>query len=188
MFSFWRRQHKIERALRLTPQLRQELKSPLGTLLRGSPDEAMQRLKQLIREEKPSVTISVGDVVSQNMTKSSIPVQVAIVDNKVMRERITPTQVRAERTLNVRNPPGTITREAWTTILRALKLKQSTKVLVEGEEDLLTLAAVLQAPDNALVVYGQPDEGVVAVRVTEQTRERVRRVIEAMEPVSEKLK
>jgi len=148
----------------------------------------MRRLKQLIREEKPSLIISVGDVVSKNMRRSSIPVKVVIVDSKVMREKITPMRVKAERTLNVKNPAGTLTPEAWTTIQRALKQEQSTRVLVDGEEDLLTLVAVSQASDGALVVYGQPNEGVVAVRVTEQTRERVRRIIDAMEPVSEKLK
>ena len=148
----------------------------------------MKRLKQLITKEKPSVIISVGDVVSQNMTKSSIPIQVTIVDNKVMRQKIAPIKLKAERTLNVKNPSGTLTPRAWTTIHKALKRKQSTRVLVDGEEDLLTLIAVLQASDNALVVYGQPNEGVVAVKVTERTKERVRQIINAMEPVSEKLK
>jgi len=183
-----RRQQKIGTALRLTPQLRQELKSPLGTLLRGSPEETMQRLKRLIKVKKPSPIISVGDVVSQNMTNSGIPVQIAIVDNKVMRERIKPAQVKAELTLKVKNPPGILTPEAWATIQKALKQKKFTKVLVDGEEDLLTLIAVLEAPENTIVVYGQPNEGVVAVKVTEKTKERVRQVINAMEPISEKLK
>jgi len=148
----------------------------------------MQRLKQLISEEKPSVIISVGDVVSQNMTKSNIPIKVAIVDSKVMREKITPIKVKAEVTLRVKNPPATLTPEAWTTIQKALEREESTKVLVDGEEDLLTLVAVLQAPENALVVYGQPNEGVVAVKATRQMKGRVRRIIDAMEPVSEKLK
>jgi len=148
----------------------------------------MQRLKRLIREEKPLVIISVGDVVSQSMTESGIPIQVAITDNKVKREKIPPIHVKAKRTLSVKNPSGTLTPEAWTTIEKALKGRQSTRVLVDGEEDLFTLVAVLQASDGALVVYGQPNEGVVAVKVTERTRERVRRIIEAMQPVSEKLK
>jgi len=148
----------------------------------------MQRLKQLIKEEKPSVIISVGDVVSQNMTKSGIPLQVAIVDDKVMREKIPPIQVKAELALKVRNPPGTLMPKAWAIIQKALKRKEPTRILVDGEEDLLTLIAVLQAPNNTLVVYGQPNEGVVAVKVTEQARKKVRRVVEAMKPLSEKLK
>jgi len=148
----------------------------------------MRRLRQLIMEEKPSVIISVGDVVSQNMTQSGIPINVAIVDNRVMREEIAPAQLRIELTLRVRNPSGTLTPKAWTTIEKALKRRQPTRVLVDGEEDLLTIVAVLLAPDDALVLYGQPNEGVVAVKVREQTRERVRRIMEAMEPFSEKLK
>jgi uncharacterized protein (UPF0218 family) len=53
-------------------------------------------------------------------------------------------------------------------------------VLVEGEEDLLTLVAVLKAPENSLVVYGQPHEGIVAVRVDKTTKEKVRQIVETM--------
>ena len=56
------------------------------------------------------------------------------------------------------------------------------QVLVEGEEDLLTLVAVLEAPEGSLVVYGQPHDGVVAVKADKKTKERVQQVVEAMEP------
>jgi uncharacterized protein (UPF0218 family) len=57
-------------------------------------------------------------------------------------------------------------------------------VMVDGEEDLLTLVAVLSAPEHALVVYGQPHRGIVVVKVTEETRERMRRIVDAMEESS----
>jgi len=56
--------------------------------------------------------------------------------------------------------------------------------LVEGEEDLLTIVAVLCAPENSLVVYGQPHEGIVVVKVTEKTRETMRHIVDAMEQFS----
>ena len=39
------------------------------------------------------------------------------------------------------------------------------KIVVEGEEDLATLPAILYAPPGSVVVYGQPDEGSVLVKV-----------------------
>jgi hypothetical protein len=57
-------------------------------------------------------------------------------------------------------------------------------VVVDGEEDLLTLVAVLHAPEKSLVVYGQPQEGIVVVRVTKQKKEMIRRIVEAMEMLS----
>jgi hypothetical protein len=174
--------------LMLTPELRQQLKNPLGQLITGSPKETMTKLKQLIKEEKPAKIISVGDVVSKNMTGHHIPIHTIIVDNRVSRKTIKPIKVKAKRTLHIKNPPGTLTPETWTTIQEALKQDQPTRVLVNGEEDLLTLVAVSQAPENALVVYGQPNQGVVAVKVTEDMKRKVQLIIDDMEPVVEKSK
>ncbi len=167
----------------LTPALRRKLKSPLGLLIHGSFTETMKRLKELIDEQKPPMLISVGDVVSNNVTKHGIQPEVLIVDNRVMRKAIAPIQVNASETLHVKNPPGTLTEEASRIIQEALKGgRQRVKVVVDGEEDLLTLLAVLHAPDNAFVVYGQPREGIVVIKVTEEKKEMVREIIEAMQP------
>jgi len=172
----------------LLPELRQELKNPLGQLITGSPKETMTKLKQLIKDENPSKIISVGDVVSKNMTMHNIPTHTIIVDNKVLRKTIKPIKIKAEATLHVKNPPGTITKEAWTTIQRALKQRQPTRVQVEGEEDLFTLVVVSQAPENTLVVYGLPNKGVVAVKVNEETKRKAQLIIDAMQPIVEKSK
>jgi hypothetical protein len=53
--------------------------------------------------------------------------------------------------------------------------------VVEGEEDLLTLVAVVEAPENSLVVYGQPREGLVVVKVDEKIKKRVKEIVDSME-------
>jgi len=154
----------------------------------GLPKETMAKLKKLIREEKPAKIIAVGDVVSKNMMEYHVPIHTMIVDNRVLRERIKPIRGKAEATLHVKNPSGTLTREAWTTLREALKQDRPTRVLVDGEEDLFTLVAVSQAPENTLVVYGQPNQGVVAVKVTDDVRQKVQLIIDAMRPIVEKSK
>jgi len=144
----------------------------------------MEKLKKLVEKEKPLKIISVGDVVSGNMMKKGILPQVMIVDNIVMRKAIAPILVDANEILHVKNPPGTLSEEVWSVIREALALERRTKVLVDGEEDLLTLVAVLCAPENSLVVYGQPHEGIVVVKVTEKTKETMRRIVEEMEQSS----
>ncbi len=101
-----------------------------------------------------------------------------------MRAPIQPIVADADQTLHLKNPPGTLTEEAWTVTRNALSGKGRTKVLVDGEEDLLTLVAVLCAPENSFVVYGQPHEGIVVVKVTEKTREKMQRIVDAMEQSS----
>ena len=168
----------------LTTELRKELKKPQGLLIDGPFEKTTKRLKEFIEEEKPSLIISVGDVVSRNMIEYGVSLNVLIVDNKVMRKPIQPITVDADQTLYAKNPPGAITDEAWAAIRSAIEQKGQTRVMIEGEEDLLTLVAVLSAPQDAMVVYGQPHVGIVVVKVTEETREKMRRIVDAMEESS----
>jgi uncharacterized protein (UPF0218 family) len=153
-------------------------------LFEGPLEKTIEKLKELINEENPSLIISVGDIVSLHMINSGIALNVLIVDNKTMRKPIQPIAVDADQTLHTKNPPGAITDEAWDTIKRAVKQKGRTKVIVDGEEDLLTVVAVLSAPKDALVVYGQPHKGIVAVKVTEETRKKMHHIVDAMEESS----
>jgi len=141
----------------------------------------MKRLKEVIEKEKPSLVVSVGDVVSRNMIEYDVPLNVLIVDNKVMRKAIQPITVDADQTLYAGNPAGAITDEAWAAIRSALEQKGQTRVVVDGEEDLLTLAVVLSAPQDSIVIYGQPHQGIVVVKVTEETKERIRQFVDDME-------
>jgi uncharacterized protein (UPF0218 family) len=160
--------------------LRKELKKPQGILIQGPFEETMNKLKEYVTKENPSTIISVGDVVSQNLVESGISVDILIVDNKTMRKAIQPITAIAQQTLYTKNPAGTITEEAWDTIKRALQLKVKTKIIVEGEEDLLTLVTVLSAPEDAFVVYGQPKVGVVLVKVNDKSRKNMRRIVDLM--------
>ncbi|MGB9778092.1 MAG: GTP-dependent dephospho-CoA kinase family protein [Candidatus Bathyarchaeales archaeon] len=165
----------------LTPELRIKLKKPLGTLIRGSYTETMKKLLEGINEEKPSTIISVGDTVSKNIAENHVTPQLAIVDNRVMRRSIQPIQTSAEKIIHVKNPPGTITEEAVTAIQTALKSHCHVKIIVDGEEDLLTLIAVLYAPENAFVVYGQPYEGIVIVKATPEKKAEISEILKTME-------
>lgn len=165
----------------LTPELRIKLKKPLGTLIRGSYAETMKKLLDMIKEEKPSTIISVGDTVSKNIAENQVMPQLAIVDNKVMRRNIQPIQTTAEKIIHIKNPPGTITREAVTAIQEALKSNSHVKIIVDGEEDLLTLVAVSHAPQNSFVIYGQPYEGIVIVKVTPEKKAEVSEILKTME-------
>ncbi len=143
---------------------------------------------QMVRRMKPTTIISVGDVVTRNLTKNRVPVHVMIIDNRALRHAIQPIEAEAQTTLHVKNPAGTITPQAWVTVKEALERNQTAKVLVDGEEDLLVLVAVMQAPLNSLVVYGQPHEGVVVIKVTSEARDRMQEILEAMQPAVEKPK
>jgi uncharacterized protein (UPF0218 family) len=82
--------------------------------------------------------------------------------------------------MHVKNPRGTISEEAFTIIQEALKETARVKIVVDGEEDLLTLVAVLAAPENSFVVYGQPHEGIVVVKASPEKKAEVAVLLKAM--------
>ena len=157
-----------------------------GLLIRGSFDEAMEELRRLKDAERPSMIISVGDVVSDNMIKHALLPQVLVVDNQVMRESIAPVPMDVDQTLYLKNPPQMLADEAWSVMREAIVSGKRTRILVDGEEDLITIVAVLCAPVGSFVVYGQPREGIVVVRVTEQRKEDFAWVVDNMERVEPK--
>ena len=73
-----------------------------------------------------------------------------------------------------------ITDEAWLAIEKAMEHSLRTKIVVEGEEDLLTLVAILTVPEDSLVLYGQPRKGVVVVKATAEMKQKVQEIVEEM--------
>ena len=164
----------------LTPRLRLFLKDPFGTLITGTPKETMVALKALFDKEQPPVLVSVGDVVSKNLHDYQLHPQLTIVDFISLRDQAMPKLAPVENTVCVANPQGTITAQAMAAIKAALDSGKHTNIEVKGEEDLLTLIAVLYAPEGSLVVYGQPHMGIVAVKATFEKKEMVKQFLNEM--------
>jgi hypothetical protein len=164
----------------LPADLRAKLRQPLGTLIQGSFAETMNKLRIMVQEEKPPCLVSVGDTVSKNLERSQIPPLLSIIDNKSMRRTTGPFPFTTGKTLHVRNPKGTITDEAIAAVRDSLSGNSPVRIVVDGEEDLLTLIAIQHAPDNSFVVYGQPYEGIVVTRATQLKKAEVAGILESM--------
>jgi uncharacterized protein (UPF0218 family) len=134
----------------------------------------------MLIDQKPPCVVSVGDVVSINMHASGIHPQLTVIDYISLRDQAIPKQAPVEKTVNVKNPQGTITDEAIFAIKTALEANVHTHVVVEGEEDLLTLIAVLYAPENSFVIYGQPYMGIVVVKATSEKKAEVKAFLKEM--------
>ena len=52
---------------------------------------------------------------------------------------------------------------------------------VDGEEDLLLMPAVLHAPPGAVLFYGEPGEGLVAVYPDDKLKEKMMHFLGMME-------
>lgn len=164
----------------VTPELRVKLKEPFGELIKGSFSETMAKMKELKEKEKPPKIIAVGDTVTKNLHDYDVGVDLAVIDNQCMRKKFQPV-VYTAKAVTVKNPQGTVTQEAIEAIKEALKSQEHIHIIVDGEEDLLTLVAVLYAPENSVVIYGQPYEGIVVVKVTPEKKAEAFEFLKAME-------
>src|SRR5207245_8947302 len=136
----------------------------------------MPKLRTLIQQNKPPKVTTVGDIVSRETLATGIQVNLRILDQMTLRKRISPIEIKAERTYRVSNPPGVITKEAWDTIKEALQDREA-EISVEGEDDLLAIPAILESPDNAIIVYGQPSQGLVVLTASPSTKREDRELM-----------
>jgi uncharacterized protein (UPF0218 family) len=162
----------------ITPELRVKLKEPFGILIKGSFDQTMSKMMEIKKQNPPKI-ISVGDIVTKNLQDYNMQPDLAITDNQCMRKKVQHT-INMSDTVKVKNPQGTITTEAIEAIKKALKKSKNSWINVDGEEDLLTLIVVLYAPENSVVVYGQPYEGIVLVKVSPEKKTEASEFLKAM--------
>jgi uncharacterized protein (UPF0218 family) len=166
----------------ITPTLRDKFKEPFGLLIKGSFDQTMAKMHE-IKNQNPPKIIAVGDIVTKNFQDYKVPLDLSIIDNQSMRKKIQMVTYTSNA-VKIKNPQGTITREAIETIKKSLKKKEQVNIVVDGEEDLLVLIVVLYAPENSVVVYGQPGEGIVLVKVSPEKKTEASEFLKAMKKCS----
>ena len=141
-----------------------EFKKPLGKLY-AEFEDAIPIIKEA------SFLISVGDQTTKNLVDNDLIPDLGIIDNRIQRKDHNHDIIRTENILKADNPAGTITKNLWETIESAISLiledKENRIIEVSGEEDLAVLPCLLVAPEDAVILYGQPNEGLVFVNVSE---------------------
>ncbi len=117
--------------------------------------------------------ITVGDATTERLLGFGITPDLAIVDGKERRlVRNYPRHDAKEERCT--NPAGTISLAAVELLKKSLSEKAPVVVVVDGEEDLLALPVFAMAPEGAMVLYGQPLEGMVAVMMTPAKRKQAK--------------
>jgi uncharacterized protein (UPF0218 family) len=176
---------KNYKTVKLPVALREELTKPRGTLVKGKEDEVSRKVSDIIRKSKPSKVITVGDVVTRSMISAGIKPDLSIIDGKTLRGPEEKIEYSTDITYTLINPAGLIVANAWKIIGKALKEKKKIKIVVQGEEDLLGIPVVLLAPKGSLMLYGQPNEGIVIVTVNDEIRKFSKNILSQMEEEAE---
>jgi uncharacterized protein (UPF0218 family) len=150
----------------------QRLKEPFGRLLPGTPAKTMSELNRIISQTQPRRVTAVGDVVSRETLVAGIRVDLRILDHISMRRPTAAFNLKVKKTYHVKNPAGVITLAAWETIKRAM-MDEEALIVVEGEEDLLALPSIVESPNNSMVLYGQPGQGLVVATTPDAKKEAI---------------
>ena len=164
--------------MQLPDDLRDQLKNPLGNLISDNDPNKENIIKKISAE---SVIITVGDRTTENMLQLGLKPQVQIIDGLEKRsQRIVPTNDTVNTNLSCKNPPGEITEESIQVIQKAFSCESPVRITVDGEEDLLVIPVCIHAPENSIVMYGQPNEGLVIVQITPKIRAKIQKILNSM--------
>ena len=164
--------------MQLPDDLRDQLKNPLGNLVSDNDPNKENIIKKISAE---SVIITVGDRTTENMLQLGLKPQIQIIDGLEKRsECAVPVDDTINTKLSCKNPPGEITEESIQVIQKAFSSEPSVRITVDGEEDLLVIPVCIHAPENSVVMYGQPNEGLVIVTITPEIRAKVQKILDVM--------
>ena len=164
--------------MKLPDSKRDSFKNPLGVLL---PEETADKAGIEAYLSDDSYIITVGDRTTEKLIEFGIIPLLQIIDGIEKREKRDSIKLEGTTELTVDNPPSEITDSAIEVIKKAFSMTGSVRIMVSGEEDLLVLPVCVHAPENSVVMYGQPNEGLVIVKVTSEIRNKAQKLLDLME-------
>lgn len=172
-----------EALLSLPDSLRGAFKDPMGPV---------ETDPEVLLGSVSGPLIAVGDVVSYHFERIGRTPDVAVVDGLTERDTVEPEvadalEASSARRLTATNPAATLSEPMVRALREAIESEEPVAVDVDGEEDLVTVPALVLAPEGASVVYGQPGKGMVHVVVDAETRVRARHLLERMDGDHERL-
>jgi uncharacterized protein (UPF0218 family) len=165
---------------KLPNNLRNLLKTPIGEVVNE------YRLIEILSSEK--LIVSIGDLVTYTILKNNIEPVLCIVDYKTRRgkfpiEFVDLIKSYGDDVISVENPAGCISDDLWDAVLKAfdnIKKGISTRIDVDGEEDLASLPVIFMAPLDVTIIYGLPDKGVLVVKPNQENKEKVKEILGKM--------
>ena len=161
---------------RLKSEMAKELKDTDNRIYEDAPDE--------LNDAKYIVTV--GDICTIKINEQLRMPNLSIIDFKTKRHKALSLEQKkimetiGDRTVNVSNDAGTISDELWNAIEIAISDNIRTRIVVQGEEDLATLAAISLADMGAKIIYGMPDKGMVVVDVDQYSKKKANHLLERM--------
>ena len=174
----------------LTPEVESQLKEPFGELIEGPEEDitvaALKAISSIEeRTEFSGPLIAVGDVTALAFQNTGRPADIAIVDGKTKREEWEGSNdidfSLYHNILDCNSPAGSLSRSLLKSCESSIKSwmenEESSIIRVVGEEDLSPLLLHPIAPIGSVVLYGQPERGLVIRWCDEESKIRCRNLL-----------
>ena len=163
----------------LNTSLRERLAKPFGEVM------SFEQVKAKLSEKRPHPLIAVGDQIVVNLLQAQLTPDIAVYDGICQRKEvprewvvlIREAAVREGGSVRVPNPPGTIHPRMEARVRDLLSIRNGW-LEIEGEDDLASLVVMAYAPSGALLLYGQPNAGVVWVEIDEKKQKEAKELLD----------
>lgn len=150
------------------------LKKPMGLLI-PTADVSKEVVETFLQGCRNIITV--GDKTTETLVSMGIIPDVQVMDGLEMRKSRTLPVAPYVTEIQLKNPAGTISDEAIRGVEASKSKPRPVRIIVEGEEDLLALLFAASYRVGSAVLYGQPGEGLVVVKVDKGSKKRARSIL-----------
>ena len=157
--------NKFDSDIKINNHQRSFFSKPLGPIVSAA------------SHKKTAIVAVVGDFALSKFIEKDWVYTIGVYDKKTKREPFESKQLKdIKPDIKIDNPAGLISLQSLTKLSK-LDFYEKKHVLVNGEEDLITVSLILTMPLNSLIYYGQPEEGMVLLKVTTELKEKISKLL-----------
>ena len=181
--KFWLRNSETTLDYSMPKILDEELKQPMGKLFPGpseDPSIAMNLALKSISDELK--IIAVGDVTVYSLQIEKREAWISVIDGMTHRkkwDKFEHIDMDEKLLINAENPPGMLTSSIFEACSKAISQSENVTIFVDGEEDLVPIPLILMAPLGTILLYGQPNEGLIVREIDISAKRRARRFLDS---------
>ena len=155
----------------------------MGELFSGTsedPSIAMNLALESISDELK--IIAVGDVTVYSLQIANREAWISVIDGMTHRkkwDKFEQIDMDEKLLINAKNPPGMLTNSIFEACSKAISQFENVTIFVDGEEDLAPIPLILMAPLGTILLYGQPNEGLIVREIDISAKRRARRFLDS---------
>jgi GTP-dependent dephospho-CoA kinase len=162
---------------KVNEKVMKDLKSPWGNIY---------KTKEIIEKINNRRVIAIGDICAHKLIENNLIPHICIYDGLTQRKKVSSKlknyfEPFYKKIIKVENEAGTINPLAELSLKYLIESESLGAINIKGEEDLLTLIAIMNLRENYVVVYGQPKKGVVLVEYSEEIKEKAKKIYDEMD-------